>query len=87
MKPLPLEIPLPSLQISDNRIINIAKIFAEIITEETAELLDRLADHAEMAYDYSLFGSARNSNIYLEDEEAALALAVKIRELLRLRDK
>ena len=62
---------------------------AEILTEETARLLDRLAGHAEMAYNYCLVGSRSgcNSGRYLDDEEAAYTLAAKIRELLREKKK
>ena len=61
------------------------KVLAEILTEETAKLLDRLSDSAGMAYEYSLIGSRSgcNSDMYIEDEDAAYELAAKIRELLK----
>jgi len=65
------------------------QVFAEILTEDTAKLLERLSDYAGMVYDDSKMNprTSPNSDTYLDDEEAAYTLAAKVRELLKGRDE
>lgn len=85
MKSLPLEIPLPSIQRCD--ITLITKVLNEILTEETAELLDRLSGYANYMEATTRSYWSYLDDQYIADENAAHALSIKIRELLRLRNK
>lgn len=84
MQPLPLRIPLPSIQRCD--IKTITKVLAEILTEDTAKLLDRLAGYAAWMEQSACGRWSCLDDAYVADEAAALAFAGQIRKLLRGRN-